>query len=77
VVVLSILVGIGVREKRQIYQVFGWWRLLEIYHFSKCIQFFCILRFLMGVKGILFVGGAPKMHTILDISRIEHLHLDK
>jgi hypothetical protein len=31
----------------------------------------------MGVKGILFVGGAPKMHTILDISRIEHLHLDK
>ena len=30
----------------------------------------CTLRFGLGVKGGLFVGGAPKMHNILGLSRV-------
>ena len=31
----------------------------------------------LGVKGGLSVGGAPKMHNILDLSRVEHLYLGR
>ena len=37
----------------------------------------CILRFGLGVKGGLLVDGAPKMHNILGLSQVEHLHLDR
>jgi hypothetical protein len=37
----------------------------------------CILRFGLGVKGGLLLGGAPKMHNILGLSQVEHLHLDR
>ena len=30
---------------------------------------FCTLRFGLGVKNGLYVGGAPKMHNILGLSR--------
>ena len=35
------------------------------------------LRFGLGVKGGLFIVGAPKMHNISGLSRVEHLHLDR
>ena len=38
---------------------------------------FYILRFGMGVKGVLSVDGAPKMHNILGISQVRHLYLDR
>ena len=31
----------------------------------------------MGVKGGLSVGGAPRMHNILGVSRVGHLHLGR
>ena len=31
----------------------------------------------IGVKGGLFVGGAPKMHNISGLSRAEHLYLGR
>jgi hypothetical protein len=37
----------------------------------------CTLRFGLGVKGGLYVGGAPKMHNILGLSRAKHLHLGR
>ena len=35
----------------------------------------CTLRFGLGVKGGLYVGGAPKMHNVLGLSQARHLHL--
>ena len=37
----------------------------------------CTLRFGLGVKGGLSIGGAPKMHNILGLSRAGPLHLGR
>jgi hypothetical protein len=37
----------------------------------------CTLRFGLGVKGGLCIGGAPKMHDISGLSRVGHLHLGR
>ena len=34
------------------------------------------LRFGLGVKGGLFVGGDPKMNNILGMTRAGHLHIN-
>ena len=40
-------------------------------------NYLCTLRFGLGVKGGLFVGGAPKMHIILGLSQAKHLQLGR
>ena len=37
----------------------------------------CTLRLGLGVKGGLFMGGAPNMLIIPGLSRVEHLHLGR
>ena len=37
----------------------------------------CTLRFGLGVKGGLFVGGGHKMHNISSLSRAGHLHIGR
>ena len=37
----------------------------------------CTLKYELGVKDGLSIGGAPKMHNISGLSRVGHLHLDK
>ena len=37
----------------------------------------CTLTFVLGVKGGLYVGGAPRMHNISGLNRVGHLHLGK
>ena len=37
----------------------------------------CALRFGLGIKGGLSVGGAPKMHYISGLSQFGHLHLGR
>jgi hypothetical protein len=37
----------------------------------------CTLRFGLGVKGGLSVGGTPRMHNISGLSRAGHLHLGR
>ena len=39
--------------------------------------FFCTLRFALGVRGGVSLGGAPKMHNILGLSQVGHLHLGR
>ena len=34
----------------------------------------CTLRFGLVAKGGIFVGGSPRMHNILGLSRGGHLH---
>jgi hypothetical protein len=53
------------------------WRMASTRNLS--LQFvnstICTLSFGLGVKCALFVGGALKMHNILGLSRVMHLHL--
>ena len=37
----------------------------------------CTLRFELGVRDGLSIGGAPKMHNISSLSRVGHLYLDR